>query len=72
MAEVVLTIFKEFNITVGKLGYFVLDNAYNNIDLSPAYYAATILHPRYKNYIEIVWADQPNWTRDGDRNFQAL
>jgi hypothetical protein len=25
-----LTIFKEFNITIGKLGYFVLDNAYNN------------------------------------------
>jgi hypothetical protein len=30
ITEVVLTIFKEFNITVGKLGYFVLDNAYNN------------------------------------------
>jgi hypothetical protein len=30
MAEVVMAIFKEFNITVGKLGYFVLDNAYNN------------------------------------------
>jgi hypothetical protein len=30
IAEVVMAIFKEFNITVGKLGYFVLDNAYNN------------------------------------------
>jgi hypothetical protein len=30
IAEVVIAIFKEFNITVGKLGYFVLDNAYNN------------------------------------------
>jgi hypothetical protein len=30
MAEVVMAIFKEFNITVGKLGYFFLDNAYNN------------------------------------------
>jgi hypothetical protein len=25
-----MTIFEEFEITAGKLGYFVLDNAYNN------------------------------------------
>jgi hypothetical protein len=30
MADVVMSIFKEFEITVGKLGYFVLNNAYNN------------------------------------------
>ena len=30
MAEAVIVIFKQFEITVGKLGYFVLDNAYNN------------------------------------------
>jgi hypothetical protein len=30
MADVVMSIFKEFEITAGKLGYFVLDNAYNN------------------------------------------
>ncbi|KAG9386663.1 hypothetical protein A1F94_003413 [Pyrenophora tritici-repentis] len=30
MAEVVMAIFKQFEITVGKLGYFVLDNAHNN------------------------------------------
>jgi len=30
MAAVVIKIFKEFNVTVGKLGYFVLDNASNN------------------------------------------
>ncbi|PZD23253.1 Dimer-Tnp-hAT domain containing protein [Pyrenophora tritici-repentis] len=30
MAEVVIAIFKQFEITVGKLGYFVLDNAHNN------------------------------------------
>jgi hypothetical protein len=30
MAEVVIAIFKQFEITVGKLGYFVLNNAYNN------------------------------------------
>jgi hypothetical protein len=30
MANVVMAIFEEFEITAGKLGYFVLDNAYNN------------------------------------------
>ena len=30
MVDVVMSIFKEFEITTGKLGYFVLDNAYNN------------------------------------------
>ena len=30
MVEVVIAIFNNFNITVEKLSYFVLDNAYNN------------------------------------------
>jgi hypothetical protein len=30
IADVVMAIFAEFEITVGKLGYFVLNNAYNN------------------------------------------
>lgn len=30
MTEIVIAIFKEFNIDVGSLSYFVLDNAYNN------------------------------------------
>ena len=30
MAKVVIAIFNNFNITVEKLGYFVLNNAYNN------------------------------------------
>ena len=30
IAKIVLIIFKEFNIAMGKLGYFVLNNAYNN------------------------------------------
>jgi hypothetical protein len=30
MADIVMSIFKEFEITVGELGYFVLDNTYNN------------------------------------------
>jgi hypothetical protein len=27
---------------------------YNKFDLSPAYYAATILHPRYKYYCDVA------------------
>jgi hypothetical protein len=31
-----------------------LNKYYNKLDLSPAYYAATILHPRYKHYLDAV------------------
>ncbi|KAI0567954.1 hypothetical protein Alg130_12404, partial [Pyrenophora tritici-repentis] len=34
---------------------------YNKLDLSPAYYAAIILHPRYKSYLDAAWADKPDW-----------
>jgi hypothetical protein len=30
IAKVILVIFKEFKITIGKLSYFVLNNAYNS------------------------------------------
>ena len=43
---------------------------YNRLDLSPAYYAATILHPRLKNYCNTVW--EPTWLESNNRNFQAL
>jgi hypothetical protein len=35
-------------------------NYYNKLDLSLAYYAATILYPCYKHYLDAVWADKPN------------
>jgi hypothetical protein len=47
-------------------------NYYNKLDLSPAYYAATIPHPRYKHYLDAVWADKPDWLESNNRNFQAL
>jgi hypothetical protein len=49
-----------------------LHKYYNKLDLSPAYYAATILHPCYKHYLDAVWADEPDWLETGNRNFQAL
>ena len=45
---------------------------YNKLDLSPAYYAATILHPRYKHYLDAAWAEKPDWLATNNRNFQAL
>ncbi|KAI0603803.1 hypothetical protein TUN205_11958, partial [Pyrenophora tritici-repentis] len=32
---------------------------YNKLDRSPAYYAATCLHPYYKYYCENSWVDKP-------------
>ncbi|KAG9379212.1 Dimer-Tnp-hAT domain containing protein [Pyrenophora tritici-repentis] len=45
---------------------------YNKLDLSPAYYAATILHPRYKSYLDAAWADKPDWLESSNRKFQHL
>ncbi|RYN61322.1 hypothetical protein AA0117_g13005 [Alternaria alternata] len=46
--------------------------AYDKLDLSPAYYAATLLHPRYKTYCELVWADKPKWLEANNCAFRAL
>jgi hypothetical protein len=43
---------------------------YNKFNLSPAYYAATILYPRYKYYCDV--AREPQWLELNNRNFQAL
>jgi hypothetical protein len=45
---------------------------YNKLNLSPAYYAATILHPRYKFYCDIARAEHPEWIELSNGNFQAL
>jgi hypothetical protein len=45
---------------------------YNKFDLSPAYYAATILHPRYKTYCDTAWAANPEWLELNNGNFEAL
>jgi hypothetical protein len=45
---------------------------YNKLNLSPAYYAATLLHPRYKTYCELAWADKPEWLEVNNRAFRAL
>jgi hypothetical protein len=45
---------------------------YNKLDLSPAYYAAKILYPRYKHYLDAAWAEKPDWLESNNRNFQTL
>jgi hypothetical protein len=43
---------------------------YSKLDDSPAYYAATILHPRYKRYCDLMW--EPAWLESNNCSFQAL
>ncbi|KAA8615108.1 hypothetical protein PtrSN002B_011378 [Pyrenophora tritici-repentis] len=45
---------------------------YSKLDETPAYYAATILHPRYKLFCDTVWAEKPEWLSLNNRNFDAL
>jgi hypothetical protein len=45
---------------------------YTKLDLSPAYYAATILHPYYKTYCEASWSKKPEWLDANNRSFCAL
>lgn len=45
---------------------------YSKLDHSPAYYTATILHPRYKSFCDSVWAEKPEWLSLNNRNFYAL
>jgi hypothetical protein len=45
---------------------------YAKLDLSPAYYAATILHPYLRTYCDTAWADKPDWLDDNNRRFRAL
>ncbi|KAG9379951.1 Dimer-Tnp-hAT domain containing protein [Pyrenophora tritici-repentis] len=48
------------------------DDYYSKLDDSPAYYAATILHPYYKHYLDKVWSDKPDWIATNNSSFRAL
>jgi hypothetical protein len=45
---------------------------YAKLDLSPAYYTATILHPYLRTYCNTAWADKPDWLDNNNRRFRAL
>ena len=38
-----------------------LSEYYNKLDASPVYYAATILHPTYKHYLDNAWKVPDDW-----------
>jgi len=42
------------------------------LDDSPAYYAATSLHPAYKHYCDNAWRDKPEWLVAAQSAFQTL
>jgi hypothetical protein len=42
------------------------------LDDSPAYYAATSLHPAYKHYCDNAWRDKPEWLAAAQSAFQTL
>jgi len=45
---------------------------YSKLDDSPAYYAATVLHPRYKAFCDSVSAENLKWFLANNRSFDAL
>jgi hypothetical protein len=55
-----------------KAAWAKLNDYYNKLDDSPAYYAATILYPRYKKFCDVVWANKPAWLHSNNRAFNRL
>jgi len=55
-----------------RAGWKKLRKYYEKLDDSPAYYAATILHPYYKYYCDNSWKKQPGWLEKADAQFQEL
>ena len=49
-----------------------LNDYYNKLNDSPAYYAATILHPRYKKFCDVVQANKPAQLYSNNRAFNGL
>jgi hypothetical protein len=54
------------------LGWAKLNKYYSKLDDSPAYYAATILHPYYKYFCDNAWQDRPEWLATCNAAFQEL
>jgi hypothetical protein len=49
-----------------------LDAYYTKLDDSPVYFAATCLHPYYRNYCENSWHDKPSWLEANNAGLQQL
>jgi hypothetical protein len=63
----------EDHLAINLRAALVKANAYyTKLDDSPAYYAATILHPRYKTFCDSAWAEKPEWISANNPNFNVL
>ncbi|KAG9379739.1 Dimer Tnp hAT domain containing protein [Pyrenophora tritici-repentis] len=49
-----------------------LNAYYTKLDESPTYFAATCLHPYYKNYCENSWRDKPSWLEANNAGLKQL
>jgi hypothetical protein len=49
-----------------------LDAYYTKLDDSPVYFAATCLHPYYRNHCENSWRDKPSWLEANNAGLQQL
>ncbi|KAF7572915.1 hypothetical protein PtrM4_078200 [Pyrenophora tritici-repentis] len=45
---------------------------YAKLDLSPAYYTATSLHPFYRGYCARAWRDKPQWIHENEARLKQL
>lgn len=45
---------------------------YSKLSDCPAYYAAIVLHPRYRNYCKVAWSSEPAQLAAADAAFQQL
>ncbi|KAA8613238.1 hypothetical protein PtrV1_12146, partial [Pyrenophora tritici-repentis] len=60
--EAVLAVAPEDHLPINlRAAWAKLNAYYTKLDESPAYFAATCLHPYYKNYCENSWRDKPSW-----------
>jgi len=53
-------------------GWSKLSEYFSKLDDSPAYYAAVVLHPRYKRFCQNAWRDRPQWLLACEASFQKL
>ena len=53
-------------------GWLKLQKYFEKLDDTPVYYAAVLLHPRYKLFCQNAWADHPEWLIKGDASFKKL
>ncbi|KAG9377839.1 Dimer-Tnp-hAT domain containing protein [Pyrenophora tritici-repentis] len=71
--EAVLAVAPEDHLPINlRAAWAKLNAYYTKLDESPAYFAATCLHPYYKNYCENSWRDKPSWLEANNAGLKQL